>query len=313
MAKNYGNNVPRLLGICMKHFIETHFGLILALSCIAGLVVPGLPDLPNASAAVALAMLMFVSCYKLQEGGFSSLRWRDIGLFYVLRYMVLPLVLWFVASLVVPAYAIAIFLVSMMPAGVASPAFAGIYGGTLPPAFAIAILTQLLTPLLVPLLFTLIGSGAVTPSPAHLFHTLVVCILLPMGVYALVKKHRASNAYFSAQNKFFSILIISFVIALAVSKQRDVILGDPLGILPSLAIVFICYFIYLAFGWLVFKRPRPERIAYATCSSFNNIALAVSLALLHFDALVILFVAVGEIAWSLLPLMMKLWLRFFAR
>lgn len=297
----------------MRHFIETHFGVVLLLACVAGLVVPGLPELPNQAAAIALAFLMFVSCYKLQEGGFSSIRWCDISVFCLLRYIGLPLLVWWLATEIAPDYAVAVFLLTMMPAGVASPAFASIYGGVVAPAFAIAIVTQLITPLLVPALFAITGGSAVTPSPLQLFQTLVLCILLPMGIYALVKKHRPSNNWLTANNKIYSILIISFVIALAVAKQRDVILGNPLAALPPFGVAVACYVLYLVFGWYVLPRTPAERMTYATCSSFNNIALAVSLALLYFPPPVVLFTAAGEVAWACLPMMMRVFSRFFAR
>jgi len=293
----------------MKHFIETHFGIVLLLSCLVGLVLPGLPQLPNESAVLILALLMFTSCYRLREGGFSSIRWRDIGWFYIGRYVFLPLALWAVAHALVPDYALAIFLLSVLPAGVASPAFAHIYGGVAPPAFAVAIVSQLLAPFLIPLQFSLIGDVAVAPSPAHLFITMVWCIFVPMAIYAMVRKQPKLAGVMIENNKLFSILLVAFVIALAIAKQREVILAGGVALFASLVLTILCFAIYIIAGWfMVPGRPKPERITYATASSFNNAALGVSLALLHFSPAVILFVAVSEIAWSLLPMMFKWWL-----
>jgi predicted Na+-dependent transporter len=284
---------------------------VLILACVGGLTIPGMPAIPNESSMITLAALMFVSCYKLQEGGFTSIRWRDIGLFYSVRYIVVPPLLWALASATVPDYATAVFLLSVLPAAVSSPAFSAIYGGAVPPAFAIVLLSQLLTPLLIPLQFMLIGSEHVTPSPAHLFGTLVWCILVPMALYALVRKHRSSAAYFYREGKLLSILLIAFIIALAVAKQREVILANPAGVIAPLLISLTCYALYLVIGWwLAARRPRPERITFAACSSFNNAALGVSLALMHFPPAVILFVAASEIGWALLPMLFKNALRF---
>ncbi len=316
----------------MRHFIETHFGFVLILSCLGGLIIPGMPQLPNESSIVALAMLMFISCYKLRDGGFEHISWRDVAVFYVLRYALLPPVMWFIAHALIPEYATAVFLLSVLPAAVSSPAFTNIYGGTVASAFAIVLVSQLATPFMIPFQFALIGNAQVTPSVAQLFITLVWCILVPMALYQLARKHKASAAFFYAQNKFLSILLIMFVIALAVAKQREVILANPVGLIAPLAIALACYAVYIMFGYSLPHRgragvgalfgrspvscppPNPpptgggirkERITYATCSGFNNAALGVSLALMHFPPPVILFVAASEIGWSLLPVMMR--------
>lgn len=293
----------------LRRFIEAHFSLVLVLSCLAGLILPGLPTLPNVSVVVALALLMFTSCYRLRDGGLAAIRWGNVALFTLLRYAVLPIMLWLVATLLVPRYATGIFLLSVLPAAVSSPAFAAIYGGTVAPAFAVAIVSQLLAPFLIPLQFAWMSGVAVAPSPTALFSTMIWCILLPMTVYVGTKRHARSAAWMYANNKLLSVLLVAFVIALAVAKQRTVILATGPNLLLILAICLACFALYIMIGWCLGGEDRAERITFAACSAFNNAALGVSLALLHFGPDVLLFVAVSEIAWALLPGMFKGWLR----
>ncbi|MDE3060214.1 MAG: hypothetical protein KGJ06_04320, partial [Pseudomonadota bacterium] len=239
----------------MRHFIETHFGLVLALSCVAGLAIPAIGRLPDVSVVWTLAALMFVSCYRLHEGGLKAIAWRDIAWFYLLRYAALPLILWLIAHALAPAYASGVFLLSVLPAAVASPAFANIYGGSLPPAFAIAVVTQLAAPFLIPLMFALLGEGQVTPPPLHLFSTMVWCILLPMLAYAILRRHRRSAAYIHSRNRLFSVLLVAFIIALAVAKQREVILSSGAAVAAALIVTALCFLCYIAFGWFLLKRP----------------------------------------------------------
>jgi predicted Na+-dependent transporter len=297
----------------VKYFIETHFGLVMIFACIAGLIVPGMPLLPNATAVITLALLMLISCYKLRDSRFSDIDWRHIAQFYLLRYFALPFVLWFIVGQIAPDYAIAVFLVTVLPAGVSGPAFANIFNGAVAPAFAVVLASQLLTPLLIPLQFSIIHNPGVTPSASQLFVTLVCCILLPMALYVLTHRHQKSADWLYTQNKCFSIVLVSFVIALAIAKQREVILANPAGLIVPLCIALACFFIYIVSGWFSVQAPREERITYATCSSFNNAALGVSLALLYFPPPVILFTAASEIAWALLPMMMRIVLRFLPR
>ncbi len=297
----------------MKAFIEHHFGTVLILSCVAGLVVPGMPSLPDVAALVTLALLTFVACYRLRDGGLKEIRWKDIATFYVLRYALLPLAMWYAAHTLIPAYATGVLLLSLLPSAISSPAFTHIFGGVALPAFAITVLSQVAAPFLIPAAFALVGSTEVVPPPHKLFATLIWCIFVPMLVYGLVRKHQKSASYIHANGKFFSILLVAFIIALAVAKQRDVILADYEGIVTATAVTTTCYVIYLIFGWVVSrKRPRGERITYATCSGFNNAAMGVSLALMHFSPPVILFVAASEISWAMLPAIFRFGLRRFS-
>ncbi len=282
----------------------------MVLFCLAGLLVPGLSHLPNVSVAVALAILMFVSCYRWREGGAGWETWRDVGMFYLLRYGLLPAVIWWVLHRLVPEVATGAFLLSVVPAAVSGPVFTSIYGGSVSVAFAIVLLSQCLAPFLIPLQFSWVSwSGAVqtVPDPLHLFRTLSYCILLPMAVYALARKHRRSADFFYEQSKLAAVLLASFMIMVAVAKQREVIFSGGTALLKPVVVAHLCFLLYIAFAWFwSLSKPRAERIAYATCSGFNNAGLGVSLALLHFSAPVILFVAVSEMAWALLPVMLRM-------
>ncbi len=293
----------------MKHLIETHFGLALMLACVFGLLLPGMPSIPNELAGLALAVLMFVSCYRLSDSQLSDIRPRELMLFYIVRYVALPPLLYVLTLQLAPDYALAVLLLSVVPAAVSSPAFTAIYGGKVAIAFAVVLLSQLLSPVVIPLHFMAVGADGITPSAAHLFHTLLLCVVLPMIVYALARKHAASRQYFYAQGKLISILLIMFIIALAIAKQRDVILANPAQLALPFALAMGCYVVYFLVGFVFARRDRASQISYATCSGFNNAALGVSLALMHFGADVLLFIAAAEIGWSLLPMLMRFWVK----
>lgn len=295
----------------MKHFLENRIGLVMILACAAGLVLPGLPSLPDISVIAALAALTFISCYKFRDGDFKSIRIHDLALFYMARFMALPFALWWVTRQFMPEWAMAVFLLSVLPTAVASPAFVSIFGGTLAGAFALVVLSQVLAPVLIPLQFAWLGDVQAVPLPGYLFDTLAWCIVVPMIVYALVRKHRKTTDYFYARHTFLSLALSAFVIAAAVARQRDIILTDPAGLAAPLLIAVACYVCYALFGWAAsFTRPRGERIAYMTCSGLNNFALGVSLALLHFPPPVVSLIAVSAIAWSLLPAIIRTFLHY---
>lgn len=294
----------------LRHIIESQFGLVLLCACAVGLVFPGLQHVPDASASIALAMLTYASCFKLRDGGFADIQWRHIIVFYIARYTLLPLALLTLAHMVIPHYAMGVFLLALLPTAVSSPAFAQLFGGRVPPAFAIVIISTLLAPLLIPLMFYLLGEPGISPSPAPLFRTLALCIFTPMAFYYATRRFQKWGNTMYANVKLISIVLVAFVIALVIAKQREVILGDLPALITPLGCTIAINIMFIAAGlWLGKTQPRDTQITYATCSGFSNVALGVSLALLHFPPHIILLVAVSEIAWAMLPMLMKTMLK----
>ena len=290
----------------LKTFIETHFGYVLLVACAAGLLLPGLSRVPDWSASVALGMLTYASCFKLRDGGFADISWRRIWVFYALRYVALPVALFALAHVVFPTYAMGVFLLALLPTAVSSPAFATMFGGRAAPAFAIVIVSTCLAPFLIPLQFSWAGDMAVAPSPWPLFKTLALCVFTPMVLYYATRSHKSWGDAMYANVKIISITLVAFVIALVIAKQRDVILASPIALIKPLLIIIGCYCMFITSGWYLARREiQGARISFAACSGFNNVALGVSLALLHFPQEVIVFVAVSEVGWSLLPIMFR--------
>lgn len=291
----------------VRHFIETHFGVVLLLSCVVGLVFPALANVPDVSASVSLAMLTYASCFKLSDGGFSEIDWNNILLFYLIRYALLPIILLVIAKQFFPAYAAGIFLLALLPTAVSSPAFANMFGGRVPPAFAIVILSTVLAPFLIPAQCAwVLGDASITPTPLPLFRTLAFCVFTPMALYFLTRGHKILRVYMYDNIKLISIVLVFFVIALVIAKQREFILGNTAALIFPTFLTLMCYVIFLFCGWyFARKQNRDVRVSFATCSAFNNVALGVSVALLHFPQNVILFVAVSEMAWAMLPIMFR--------
>lgn len=291
----------------MRDLIETNFGLILLISCVVGLALPALAAVPDSSALVSLAILTYASCFKLKDGGFSEIDWWNVSLFYVVRFMILPIILLMIGKQIFPSYAAAIFLLAILPTAVSSPAFANMFGGRVPPSFAIVILSTTLAPFLITLQCSLVLSDShVAPTPLPLFRTLTYCVFVPMLIYFMTRNLNKFGKIMYDNVKMISIVLVAFVIALVIAKQRDFILNHTADIIIPILLTIVCYLIFLACGWLFAKdKDRETRISFATCSMFNNVALGVSVALLHFPQNVILFVAVSEMAWAVLPMMFR--------
>ena len=226
--------------------------------------------------------------------------------------MFLPLALLIITQQFFPAYAVGIFLLALLPTAVSSPAFANMFGGSVPPAFAIVIISTCLAPFLITLQCTwFLHDTSITPSPLPLFRTLALCVFTPMIAYFLTKSHKKWGSMMYDNVKIISIILVAFVIALVIAKQREFILADVQSLTLPVLLTIVCYVVFMLFGWYFAKnQSRENKVSIATCSSFNNVALGVSVALLHFPQSVILFVAVSEMAWAFLPIIFRQFLRW---
>jgi BASS family bile acid:Na+ symporter len=292
-------------------WIESHFGTVLILACVAGLFLPPLAAIPDQGLVLGLALLTFTACFRLSDGGFRGIDWPQALCFLGLRYFILPLMLLGLALFLAPAYAPGILLLALLPAGVSCPALTHLFGGRVALAFALTIPCFLLAPFYIPAMFALTGQAQLHTSPSAMFHTLVVALLLPVAVYALIGRKGRLNAHMRLRDKTYSILLVAAIITIVIAKQRETILAHPIALVQLFALVLPAYALFMFTGWFAPRRAtREERIAYMTCSTFNNAALGVSLALLHFSAPVVLLMVAMEFTWALLPIAVKQWLRW---
>ena len=185
------------------------------------------------------------------------------------------------------------------------------FGGKVPPAFAIVILSTILAPFVIPLQCSLfIHDANIAPSPLPLFKTLAFCVFVPMLAYFTTRGIKKIEASVYQNVKIISIILVAFVIALVIAKQREFILANSGELIFPIFLTLLCYVVFIACGWVFAKnQSRENRISITTCSAFNNVALGVSIALLHFPQDVILFIAVSEMSWAMLPIMFSLFLK----
>ena len=104
----------------IRIFVQDHFALVLLCAAVIGMIAP-IEDLPNHGASIPLALLTYASCFKLRDGGFSEINWWQVSIFYCWRYVILPIALLALSYLIIPEYALGVFLLALVPAAVSSP------------------------------------------------------------------------------------------------------------------------------------------------------------------------------------------------
>lgn len=290
-------------------FVERYMTAWLFIGCIAGLIWPYWSWTSDSIVKAILIIATFIACFKLNLQEFKQLAWRQLGLMVLLRYTLVAWLVYWLASLVLPPdIALALLLIGSLPAGISSPAITHLFGGQVTLAATITIASTLIIPLTMPILFALASADTVMPDPTHLLQTLLVILVLPCIVFVFTRHIRPLKQAIDTGGKATVILLTALMLAMVVGQQRSYVLAEPELLLMMVGLTFIMLASMLLLGWLTGKRfARDQRIALATTSGFNNAALGVALAALHFSPTVIIVMVAAELSWALQPFVMR-WL-----
>ncbi|MCI5065043.1 hypothetical protein MRY87_04895 [bacterium] len=283
----------------MKNFLETHFTLIMCIALALGLVVPGADHVDSSIVTSLLAVLIFLSCFKITPADIKRVSLSQGLLFYVFRFLLIPLATYGLFLVFMPSYAVSVLLFSLMPTGTAAPAVTNLINGNIALALFVVCLSSILAPLAVPGAFILFGNDSLSIDPTSLFHTLAVVIFAPIAAYLVLKKSSWLNRQVEHYNQSASTLIVAVIILLVVASSRELMIAEPSTIMSSLLILFALFSLFYLFGWN-FERNNiqiRERATMAACSGVNNNALGAGLALIHFSPEVALFMALSEVPW----------------
>lgn len=289
-------------------WVEGHAGLTILIFFGLGLVLPVLPQIPDVVILPMIACVIFCASAKIRRRDMALIRPRQVLGFYLLRFLLLPALLYGIAQSFLPMpIAIGVLLIALVPTGSTAPAFAAIFGGNASLALGLLALSSLLAPIALPLLFPLLTGDALEIDRWRMFFNLAAVILLPVFAYQILirprpKLHQPMEHYAS----FISVLIIAVVLAIVVAKRRGDILTAPDLVLLCIAVQSVLALGFYMFGWFWGKmqsqKPEDARelaITYALGSGMMNIAIGIGLSFAFFSPEVQLFMVMGELPWML--------------
>lgn len=289
----------KLLGL-----IEKHFWIVLLAGLVFGLFPPVEVNAPPFVPKLLLGMMLFMAFLKIDAlevienmKNFRLMSW--ITFVYMLA---IPLVFYFIAVIFDQEFAIAMLLLTAMPAGVATPVLTDIARGNIPLSMSLAILTQLVAPFSVPLLFWLLNISSVNINELLILKDIAILVFVPMIVSQFAKRFlpravERSQKFFTS----FNVLILFSFIFITISSQREIILGNPAGVIWKLAVLYMVFIILHVIGYMAVPREsRKSRIAVAIGSAYMNNGLAIVLAVSYFSPSILILMVLSEFPWSTL-------------
>lgn len=282
----------------MRILIENNFGPLLALGFILGLITPGIDHLPDELIAVFVSCVMFIACFQTDAQELRGIKLNIALGFYLLRFILLPIVLFYVFDFFLPAYSLAVLVLASMPAGVTCPAITGLILGNVSLSFLLTVSTNLLTPFVVPALIAAVSNTEISIDLEKLLIALATIIFLPALLHLPLRRVSSVHKWFVDNAAVLTILCILPNVVLVTAKRRVYFFEQPLHMLEMLGILLLVFAAFYAVSRFVFsKAPAAIRRTLLASSLINNVALGMSVALLYFPPEVALLLLLALIPW----------------
>jgi len=283
----------------MKSLIESQLNLILLLSLLIGLFIPNIELTPNFVVTLLLATMVLFLSSKVDVSEIQDIKIKSVLGFYLSRFILLPILLFYFAEWLIPKYSTAILLLTLLPVGITTPMLVANFKGNATFALALTIATSLLAPIMLPLVFMNLGFSTVIEIQG-LFITLFSIIIIPLGLYYLIiKLNKNAKVFFMNNSTFVSITLLGVIVAIVLSKQKDAFLNDVFSLFVVAMILLLMFFIFYLFGW--FYPIKRDQMPFVVCNSISsgaiNTALGINLSLLYFSDDTVFFMVVSEFVW----------------
>ena len=285
----------------IKHFVVHHFNAVLALSVLIGLCVPGLEHLPKASAMVLISGAIFFSCSTVTMDEIRGVNIKHAALFYLVRFILLPIPIYYAALYTVPDYAVGVLLVALVPVGASATAVAALTKANPSLALSATIVTNALAPFTMPVLIYVLIQSDIDINLTKLFITLGLSIFMPAFLYfAVVRRFERLKLHIRSDSHFYSTLCIAGMMAAVVALEKDYILSNLWEVAAMIGVGCVLFAALYIAAWGFARNMRSADLkTYMVCSGVNNTGISAGLALLYFSPVTILFVIIAEIPWTI--------------
>jgi len=291
----------------LNAFINRFFGLILLLAAVSGLFVPAIKVDTATIIIISLAVIIFASFFKVElNRGLLTDDLVPASIFLTIRFMILPVAVYYLAGLFDPLYANAFLLILLLPAAVSSPAFTAMFGGNISLSLKILVFSSFLSILTIPVLCDLLLSKEVSINSRQLFYTMVYTIVFPFIVHLAFRRILRIRKIIVQNSPLITALGLIIVFIAATSMNRSIILENPLKVLSYTLISVFSYLILYLFGYyLLIHQGKPRRISYSVSSGANNIGLGVTITTLFFPGEINVFFIIAQLSWIFMLIPMR--------
>ena len=250
-------------------------------SMLAGILFPGFGKYFQPYPQYFLMGLFFLSFLSIRPDAIRNLFTGSPAMllsFSAFKILILPVVIYFIFTVVAPAYAASALLLSAISTGVTAPFISNLVRGNTALVMVMVMVTSPLVPFTVPVLVKLLLSRSVEISFMEMIQMLSLVIFVPIAVVEILRKTAPRLiAGFVKVNYPVSLLLFALINLGVFSKYADFFHQEPATIITATLVAMMLCAIYAVLGILFFmKRPIEDRIAGAvSVGNMNNVLVVV--------------------------------------
>jgi predicted Na+-dependent transporter len=286
--------------------IRRFFGLFLLVSCGIGMLVPSFGDITPYLVMVSLAFIIFCSYFQIdfEFEKFRTDTWLSLK-FFVLRFVIVPVVIFFLFKWISDFYSIMLLLMFLLPAAVSSPSFTIIFGGKPDLSLKLLIYSSFLSVITIPVLMGTLPGPLVQVNAGRMLLTMVYTIVIPFIVHLPLRKVKSFRHLIIHYNSLFTLIGLALIFIAATARNRPAILANPELVALYALVSLVLYALLYGLGFMILtRRSRSEKLTFSISSGANNIGLGVTITALFFPGHMNVFFIVAQLAWvvALIPL-----------
>ncbi len=259
-----------------------------------------------------LGAIFFLGALKININDIKNVWNLKIGVivFNVLMLIGLPVVVYLIAKIIVPDYALSLLILSVMPSGMATPLLASIVGGRESLAMVMTATTSLLAPFTIPVMIYWLAGVSVDVDFWQIFFSIAEIIFIPFFLAWLIRKF-LPNVIEKTKGSLgkISTFFLGLLMAGIVAQQSESIIESLISseIFMSLIVVSVLMAFFYILGYLIyFKEQGEDRLTFTVSFANMNFTLAIFLAHKYFaSSEIVVPITLAVIPWFLFIVIFK--------
>lgn len=290
-----------LNSLCSKYV-----SLIVLLGVITGLSFELFGKITDFSLSVILFIELFIACFKINPVDFVSIRVIPSLAFVICRYIILSCMLFYLGSLFSATWALALLLLTLLPAGVSSPGFAGIFEANVALAISFTLVSSALSPFYLPFALEFLAGANVKIDSTQMLLVVFLLVVVPTVLHVPFRRLKVLTRFMQDQNALLLMPLVWVTIAIPVSRFRDLIISNMKQSL-LLIIAFVgLYCFYVFFAYMFARKQNWKNIkTFAISSCVHNVTLGVVLSFLYLPESVSVLIVFANIGLSIVIGLLK--------
>ncbi len=254
--------------------------LVIYSSLLAGIFFPRASQIFQPFPLYCMMALLFLSFLPIRLSDISqtiSSRGLVIGVFLLIRMILLPTAVFFLFSALWPGYSLSALLLSGISTGVVAPFISGLLQANTPLVLVVVVCSSLLVPFTLPPMVDILCGRSMDLSVWAMMRLLLLVVFVPVLLAQIMRKFSLNLVELLRQHQFPISLFLFAVTNLGIfSKYSNFFYQEPMTIVLATVVAFVLAFLYLVAGLLLsWGRPVEDQVAAVICLGIMNNVLVI--------------------------------------